>query len=517
MKTQNRSRFGGILFFYLSVEELMTPQQLGRYEITGTLGRGAMGVVYEAHDPLIERKVAIKTISYAGISQEEAEEFEKRFFLEAKSAGRLNHPNIVTIYDVGRGNEMAYIAMEFLSGQSLRSVLDSGVVLPPEHIVRIATQVADGLSFAHASGVVHRDIKPANIMVLENNIVKISDFGIALLPSGSLTMDGKAVGSPKYMSPEQVLGKKPDGRSDIFSLGAVLYEMLTGHPPFTGADLNAILYQVLNGAPALPSSLNPGLPPGFDRIVARALSKDPEKRYQNAADMAADLRNYRRTPGLLQSSDKGNRISATPGNAAGEASIERPETSPTKEQGHALRPSRFAIPALALLIGVGGYFGWQQYRPQAVVPSTPGLAESQQSAIQPATPSPASPDLARTQAMEHPQQASESARKVSTPANASRSDARASRRKAPETTQPQKAAPEKAGPQANEPPPALTKQEKQLPAADWKAELRAALTACQSEPVFSRVLCNEKARWKYCPGHWGNIDECPKSEPNKAN
>lgn len=272
----------------------MTLSQLGRFKITGILGQGAMGTVYRAHDPLLDRTVAIKTVGCAGMSRDEAAVFEERFFREARSAGRLNHKNIVTIHDVGRSDDLAYIAMEYLSGQSLREVLDSSVALTVDRSADIAAQIADGLEFAHANGVVHRDIKPANIMVFDNGSVKIADFGVAQMSSGAETVAGVSFGSPKYMSPEQVAGQKADGRSDIFSLGAVFYEMLVGRPPFVGDDLDAVLYQVLNGAPPLPSTFIPNLSRGFDRIVARALAKDPEKRFQHAAEMAAALRKYRR-------------------------------------------------------------------------------------------------------------------------------------------------------------------------------------------------------------------------------
>lgn len=252
----------------------MTLSQLGRFKITGILGQGAMGTVYRAHDPLLDRTVAIKTVGCAGMSRDEAAVFEERFFREARSAGRLNHKNIVTIHDVGRSDDLAYIAMEYLSGQSLREVLDSSVALTVDRSADIAAQIADGLEFAHANGVVHRDIKPANIMVFDNGSVKIADFGVAQMSSGAETVAGVSFGSPKYMSPEQVSGQKADGRSDIFSLGAVFYEMLVGRPPFVGDDLDAVLYQVLNGAPPLPSTFIPNLSRGFDRIVARALAKD---------------------------------------------------------------------------------------------------------------------------------------------------------------------------------------------------------------------------------------------------
>ena len=268
----------------------MSLKQLGRYEILDTLGRGAMGVVYRARDPLIERSVAIKTIACAGLPEKEAASFEQRFFREAKSAGRLNHPNIVTIHDVGRDGELAWIAMELLHGRSLRDLLDAGAPLAYERIVQLVAAVADGLAYAHAQGIVHRDIKPANIMVLENGTVKITDFGIAQLPEGSLTLTGAVLGSPKYMSPEQVTGHKADGRSDIFALGSVLYELLTGQAPFGGDNAHTTMYQVVYQAPPAPSTRVAGLPPAVDAIVARAMAKDAAARYQDASGFAADLR-----------------------------------------------------------------------------------------------------------------------------------------------------------------------------------------------------------------------------------
>ncbi len=266
------------------------PLQISRYEVLGALGSGAMGVVYKARDPLIDRLVALKTIGVEVGA--EALAYRQRFFREARSAGGLNHPNIVTIHDVGESDNVAYIAMEFLGGQSLREILDTGTVLPIARIVDIAAQIADGLAFAHDNGIVHRDIKPANIMVLDNGLVKITDFGIALMPSGTRTMAGTVFGSPKYISPERVRGDHVDGRSDIFSLGAVLYEMLTGLPPFTGTDLNTLLYQILSAMPMAPTGRNRNIPPAFDFIVATALAKDPAERYRDASAMAADLRNY---------------------------------------------------------------------------------------------------------------------------------------------------------------------------------------------------------------------------------
>lgn len=247
-----------------------------------------MGTVYKAVDPVIERAVAIKTINL-NLSKEERAEFEERFYREAKSAGRLSHANIVTIYDVGEIDDVAYIAMEYLEGESLREMLDSGVVLPIELIGRIAARIANGLNYAHENQVVHRDIKPANIMITPSRDVKIMDFGIAQVPTGSRTQVGTVLGSPKYMAPEQVVGKSTDGKTDIFALGVVLYEMLTGATPFNGDNLSAIMYKILHEEPVPPSTINPRVPPMFDRVVSRALAKRPEDRYQTALEFARDL------------------------------------------------------------------------------------------------------------------------------------------------------------------------------------------------------------------------------------
>lgn len=273
-----------------------------------------MGTVYQAIDPLIERTVAIKTINL-DLSKDERAEFEERFYREAKSAGRLSHANIVTIYDVGETDDIAYIAMEFVKGESLREVLDSGVVLPVDVIVRIASRIASALNYAHENNVVHRDIKPANIMITPGYEAKIMDFGIAQISTGSRTQLGTVLGSPKYMAPEQVEGQAVDGKTDIFALGVVLYEMLTGAMPFTGDNLSAIMYKILNEPPVPPRTINPRVPPGFDRIIFRALAKRPEDRYQTAREFARDLRNHDAvTPGdtkRLRNEINPNPVSAT--------------------------------------------------------------------------------------------------------------------------------------------------------------------------------------------------------------
>lgn len=264
--------------------------QLGRYEVLERLGEGAMGTVYKARDPLLDRLVAIKTVNL-NLPQEELADYEARFYQEAKAAGGLSHPNIVVVYDIGRTERLAFMAMEFLDGRELRAILTERSPLPMAEAVAIGAQVADALAYAHAKGVVHRDIKPTNIMVLPSGLAKITDFGIARIRSSELkTMTGMILGSPRYMSPEQVAGRRADHRSDIFSLGVVLYEMFAGKPPFQADTVHGVMYQTLNATPPAPSSLNPAVSQLIDFIVAKALAKAPEHRYQSAGDLAADLR-----------------------------------------------------------------------------------------------------------------------------------------------------------------------------------------------------------------------------------
>ncbi len=268
------------------------PARIGRYDVTAEIGRGAMGVVYRAVDPMLERTVAIKTINMA-LDPGEMEHYEKRFTIEARAAGGLNHPNIVIIHDIGRSGDLAYMAMEFLEGRELRDLI-IGRELAPDRALDIAALVADGLAYAHEHGVVHRDIKPANIMILRDGRVKITDFGIARMRTADVrTQTGVVLGSPRYLSPEQVLGKRSDGRADIFSLGVIIYEMVAGQTPFNGVDVNSLMFQIVNFMPPPPSSVNPSLPPMLDLIIAKALAKSADDRYANIAELAADLRTCR--------------------------------------------------------------------------------------------------------------------------------------------------------------------------------------------------------------------------------
>jgi serine/threonine-protein kinase len=263
--------------------------KLGRYKIISELGRGAMGVVYKGEDPALDRTVALKTVALSDDAQGKAE-YQKRFFLEAKAAGRLSHPQIITVYDFGQEGDVAYMAMEFLKGTELRTRMNESAISVAE-AVHIAEQIAEGLGYAHEHGVVHRDIKPSNIMMLPHEQVKIMDFGIARMRSSDhKTSTGILLGTPKYMSPEQVSGSPVDHRSDIFSLGVILYEMLTHTKLFQGEDTPQIFHSVVNFQPPPPSRVNPEVPAMLDFVVERTLKKDPAVRYQDAFELAADLR-----------------------------------------------------------------------------------------------------------------------------------------------------------------------------------------------------------------------------------
>lgn len=264
-------------------------KQLGRYRLLAELGRGAMGVVYRAEDPLLNRTVAIKTIIMTDDPAGRAD-YEARFLQEAKAAASLNHPNLITIHDVGREGDVAYMAMELLEGAGLRDLMARGR-LPLPFAIDVLAQVADGLAHAHEHGVVHRDIKPGNIMIVRGQLAKIMDFGIARVRASDVkTQTGAILGSPRYISPEQVTGQPVDRRCDIFSLGIVLHELAAGEPPFSAPTVTQLLHQIATAAPRPPSAANPAVPAMLDLIVARALEKQPEARYQSAAEFAADLR-----------------------------------------------------------------------------------------------------------------------------------------------------------------------------------------------------------------------------------
>src|SRR5262245_55804704 len=271
----------------------MSVQTVGRYEIIGELGRGAMGVVYKAKDPTIGRTVALKTLRL-DVHGLETADMVRRFQNEARAAGLLNHPNIVTIYDAGEQDGNFYIAMEFIAGTTLQEVLNEKRILAADEAIRISRELCKGLDYAHSHGIVHRDVNPANIMRAGTGAVQIMDFGIAKA-GGSMTSTGQVLGTPNYMSPEQVKGRELDGRSDLFSFGVILYEMLTGEKPFVGQNVTTIIYKIVNETPIAPRDLDVTIHPGLSAIVTKLLAKSPDERYQSGAELIRDLENYRTT------------------------------------------------------------------------------------------------------------------------------------------------------------------------------------------------------------------------------
>jgi len=274
------------------------PNRVGRYELLEELGRGAMGAVYKARDPNLSRAVAVKVILTANLTSQGLAEYKKRFYREAEAAGRMTHPGVVTIHDMGEDptSGQPFLVMEYVEGVPLDKMIEDspdGGGLPLAQVLDLGAQVALALDYAHQRGVVHRDIKPANILVTKDGRAKIADFGIAKLEGAQLTQTGQLVGTPAFMSPEQFSGGGVDARSDIFSLGAVLYEALTGKMPFPGETVTEIIYKVVQATPASVQKHNPQLPAEVDVLLARCLAKDPAQRYQRAQALASDLDNLK--------------------------------------------------------------------------------------------------------------------------------------------------------------------------------------------------------------------------------
>lgn len=413
----------------------------GRYQLREELGRGAMGVVYKAHDPTIGRTVAVKTMrlaeAHTGLSHDE---LIARFGVETRAAGLLTHPNIVVVYDAGEDSGLFYITMEFVQGRSLQSLMDEKQMFPLPRVLKIMEQAGSALDFAHQNNVVHRDIKPANMMMTGDDVVKITDFGTAKILQKGATQTGAILGTPSYMSPEQVKGKPVDGRSDIFSLGVILYELVTGEKPFPGQNVTTVIYKIVNEEPIPACELDESVHPGLNYVITKALNKDPELRYQTCRELVADLRNYK-TLG------EGGTDSATvvmPGRARPKAveeeiarqrtaketappvvrvqpEVEVPAPSATRPlpRPMTLPPLTGSLPrpapqaprkssatiwltlVLLLVVGVTGYFIWQNLKggivspPEAAQTATPSGGEP---AATPAEPAKAEPAAAETHA-----------------------------------------------------------------------------------------------------------------------
>ncbi len=346
---------------------------IGKYEIRREIGRGAMGVVYEAYDPLIKRMVALKTIRPDQLAGEDSAAMIARFRREAQAAGRLNHPNIVSIYDFGEEAGTWYIAMEFVQGRELKACFEANERFRVNDIVRIMTQILGALDYSHRQGVIHRDIKPANIFLLADGSVKVADFGIAHIEASNLTQVGTVLGTPSYMSPEQILGLPVDGRSDLFSAGVILYQFLTGERPFTGSSTTT-MQKVLKEDPLPPSSLNIQILPVMDAVVRKALAKQADQRYQTAAEFADAIRaaapastgrlrpSRQRAARTRRSSwHRSIRSAIQTGATAARASPAPPPAAAPTANASRTPALAIVVVAVAIAIGAGGWFIYQRY------------------------------------------------------------------------------------------------------------------------------------------------------------
>ena len=365
-------------------------QKIGRYEILGELGRGAMGVVYRARDPSIGRLIAIKTIRMADLGDPlETERLRERLRREAHSAGILSHPGIVVVYDVGQEGELAYIAMELVPGRSLEDLLRDPQPPTQQTILNLLRQTAAALDYAHKKGIVHRDIKPANILISEDGVVKITDFGVAKIStSQQLTVAGTVLGTPNYMSPEQVQGQPVDGRADQFSLAVIAYEVLTGEKPFAGEQLTTVLYKIVAEPPRPPQEVNPTLPWPVSLVLNRALAKNPEERYPNCTEFINALENALETKKDWQAGPRtGSEAlpTATVGTTVKEHVAEKLEEVSEARRHPGPKPRRRTATALLGLVGAlavagGLWIGLQGRRTAGPVAQTPAVSAPQPAA-----------------------------------------------------------------------------------------------------------------------------------------
>jgi serine/threonine-protein kinase len=357
-----------------------TIPKAGRYEIREELGRGAMGVVYHAHDPVIGRDVAVKTMHLSaegtGMSRDE---LVSRFQTEARAAGLLTHPNIVVIYDAGEEEGVFYITMELVEGRSLQTMLDGRQLFPLPRVMKLMEQVCSALDFAHQHNVVHRDIKPANLMLTADDTLKITDFGTAKILQFGTAQTAHVMGTPSYMSPEQVKGKPVDGRSDIFSLGVILYELMTGEKPFPGQNITTVIYKIINEDPIPPRSLDSSIHPGLSTVITRALAKDPNARFQTCADLLNALKNYhemmspeatvRMAPVGAQPSAGGVRSSTSPSRPPVGPAATRPNQAEVETPVHLISAAtleaeeaskkRGSVILSVILLGIIGFAGYR--------------------------------------------------------------------------------------------------------------------------------------------------------------
>ena len=362
---------------------MTTLTKAGRYDLREELGRGAMGVVFHGFDPMIGRDVAVKTLrlSEAGTGLTR-EELIGRFQTEARAAGLLTHPNIVVVFDAGEEGGLFYITMEFVEGRSLQSLIDAHQPFPVPRVLKLMEQVCSALDFAHQHNVVHRDIKPANLMLTPDDTVKITDFGTAKILQFGTAQTAHVMGTPSYMSPEQVKGTPVDGRSDIFSLGVILYELMTGEKPFPGQNITTVIYKIINEEPIPPRSLDSSIHPGLSAVISRALAKDPNARYQSCHELLNALKNYheivspeatvRMASANSQPATTGSRSSSQsrPQRIAAVSAATTPHDSGNSPQfilpvgvEEEPRKKRGGVLLTLILLGIIGYSGYRIYPP----------------------------------------------------------------------------------------------------------------------------------------------------------
>ncbi len=379
-----------------------------------------MGVVYQGFDPVIGRTVAVKTMLTEGLGPAEFEDFKARFQREAQAAGILNHPNIVTVYDFGEDAGVLYLAMEFLEGKSLQDIVEEEGVLSVERILPIYEQTCAALDHAHSHRIIHRDVKPANIMVLHSGLVKVTDFGIAKILATGMTQAGQILGTPNYMSPEQVRGRQIDGRSDVFSLGVILYELVTGEKPFGGQNITTVIYRIINENPIPPRELDSTIHSGLSYVIQKSLAKNPEERYQTCRELAQDLKNYKKLGDAVAPSETvvirvppiastlGDTRQVTPAGPApapptvqttmtpGEQPIARPASIHVIPPVQPAQPRRssaatWALVLLVLAAGLGGGYYYFVLKPQArqvaSIPQPPPAPPTMEVPTQPEVPS----------------------------------------------------------------------------------------------------------------------------------
>jgi serine/threonine protein kinase len=358
-----------------------TLTKAGRYDLREELGRGTMGVVYHGFDPMIGRDVAVKTLRLSeagtGLSRDE---LIGRFQTEARAAGLLAHPNIVVVFDAGEEGGLFYITMEFVEGRSLQSLIDAQQPFPLSRVLKLMEQVCSALDFAHQHNVVHRDIKPANLMLTPDDVVKITDFGTAKILQFGTAQTAHVMGTPSYMSPEQVKGKPVDGRSDIFSLGVILYELMTGEKPFPGQNITTVIYKIINEEPIPPRSLDSSIHPGLSAVITRALAKDPAARYQSCHELLSALKSYHEMVSP-EATVRMSPVSSLPAQGSNRPAAQQPRiaavpaAAPSRDAGPT---PQFILPVGAeeetrkkpggvllslILLGIIGYAGYRVYPP----------------------------------------------------------------------------------------------------------------------------------------------------------